>query len=440
MRSLRPTLGDSPRGSTLRQRRPAWSRVVKWCTDHLNFYRMRRRNGAPVRPEEIRRVSSPVIWGKGGLEPNVELAEDGKDVNAQKGELSNGELVERPLTPTQDIPDHPSPTHRGVQFPPTDGTPIPRHRHSTRRDTSSLSHIHGVSRANSPQLLPVRPPADLTLHRSRTLTRTHTFGPHSDAGNFGGFPNPISLATSLLFARRNTMPVPRTTTFASTHITGGERRPTDKLISYLTFDAEVGRNSNFRKLTMEQEDELGGVEYRALSLLLRVVVGYWLGMQLLAVLILAPWISTSGTFKPILNNPGTLVVNPTWFVFFQVFSAFSNDGLSLDDANMTNFQTAYLLQVIMGLLILGGNTGYPIFLRIIIQTWFLAFVLAALDCTDWFAFLILDIGNPQIDSIPIGTRVINGLFQALSVRSGGFAIVNLSTIAPALQFLYVVMM
>lgn len=50
-------------------------------------------------------------------------------------------------------------------------------------------------------------------------------------------------------------------------------------------------------------------------------------MQLVAVLILAPWLSTSGTYKPVFDDPGTVVVNPTWFVFFQVQSAFSNDGL-----------------------------------------------------------------------------------------------------------------
>lgn len=66
---------------------------------------------------------------------------------------------------------------------------------------------------------------------------------------------------------------------------------------------------------------------KALSLLLKITVGYWFGMQLLAVLILAPWLSTSRKYKSTFDNPGTLVVNPTWYTFFQVFSAFSNDGL-----------------------------------------------------------------------------------------------------------------
>ena len=86
---------------------------------------------------------------------------------------------------------------------------------------------------------------------------------HPDAGNFGGFPNPVARLTSALLARRTTLT--RTTTFASVHA-GGElvasKTAGAKLMSYLTFDAEVGRNSNFHKLTSEQEEELGGVEYR----------------------------------------------------------------------------------------------------------------------------------------------------------------------------------
>lgn len=59
------------------------------------------------------------------------------------------------------------------------------------------------------------------------------------------------------------MTMPRTTTLTSVH--GMADRIEDKgvkLVNYLTFDAEVGRNSNFRGLTKEQEEELGGVEYR----------------------------------------------------------------------------------------------------------------------------------------------------------------------------------
>ena len=53
--------------------------------------------------------------------------------------------------------------------------------------------------------------------------------------------------------------------------------------------------------------------------------------------------------------------------------------------------------------------------------------------TDWFFFLVLDIGNPEITAVPVGTRFAIGLLQALAVRSAGFGTVSLSALAPAVQ-------
>lgn len=60
--------------------------------------------------------------------------------------------------------------------------------------------------------------------------------------------------------------------------------------------------------------------------------------------------------------------------------------------------------------------------------------------TDWVAFLVLDIGNEVIESIPVGTRVLDGLFQSIAVRAAGFQTVSLLTLAPSVQMLYVIMM
>ena len=58
--------------------------------------------------------------------------------------------------------------------------------------------------------------------------------------------------------------------------------------------------------------------------------------------------------------------------------------------------------------------------------------------TDWFFFLVLDIGNPEIDSIPFGTRFLLGFLQATAVRAAGFATVTLSGLAPAVKYVHVV--
>jgi hypothetical protein len=91
---------------------------------------------------------------------------------------------------------------------------------------------------------------------------------------FGGFPNPVKAAASavsnrLLSTGGTTGPneLGRTTTLQSVHSEPGTglsdfaAGPT-RAVSYISFDAVVGRNSRFYSLTSAQRDELGGVEYR----------------------------------------------------------------------------------------------------------------------------------------------------------------------------------
>ena len=93
------------------------------------------------------------------------------------------------------------------------------------------------------------------------------------------------------------------------------------------------------------------------------------------------------------------------------------------------------------------------------QTWFLFTIVLALTfvplvvsnshethllyvgrLTDWTSFLVLDLKNPAIASIPVGVRVLDGFMQAIAVRAAGFAIVPLASLAPAVQVMYVFMM
>ena len=51
-----------------------------------------------------------------------------------------------------------------------------------------------------------------------------------------------------------------------------------------------------------------------------------------------------------------------------------------------------------------------------------------LNGIDWAAFELLNIRNPATETIPTHFRALDGLFQALAVRSGGFYVVNISTL------------
>ena len=66
--------------------------------------------------------------------------------------------------------------------------------------------------------------------------------------------------------------MPRTNTISGRGTISGETAQ-GKEVPYISFSAVVGRNSRFTALTDEQKDELGGVEYRALRVLLYIVIG-----------------------------------------------------------------------------------------------------------------------------------------------------------------------
>jgi len=70
-----------------------------------------------------------------------------------------------------------------------------------------------------------------------------------------------------------TMTMPRTNSIAGRGTINSGMAEETKEVPYISFSAVVGRNSRFHDLTEEQMDELGGVEYRGLRVLLYIVSG-----------------------------------------------------------------------------------------------------------------------------------------------------------------------
>ncbi|KZO98890.1 hypothetical protein CALVIDRAFT_511724 [Calocera viscosa TUFC12733] len=319
-------------------------------------------------------------------------------------------------------------------------------------------------------------------HRARRRTGSMSSGaamshighmhiPHRDRG-FGGWPGPHEL-----FAKINQKLFPKLhrTLSRTMSIALSETLPTAMQGSpYLSFTAVVGRNSKFHGLTSEQLEELGGVEFRALTLLLWLIGGYFVGIHLIVFFACALSGAYHNDYAYVFDNQQR-AVSPVWFGLFQAFAAFSNAGMSLVDTSMVPFDRAYGMIFPMIWAILAGNTAFPVFLRLTIwlvsrvtskatrlaetlrflldhprrcfvylfqspQTWLLTLVLVMLNSTDWIAFGLLDIGNPYVETIPVGVRVTDGLFQSISVRTAGFAIVSLGLLSPAVKLLYVIMM
>ncbi|KAI4225220.1 MAG: hypothetical protein L6R36_004084 [Xanthoria steineri] len=249
------------------------------------------------------------------------------------------------------------------------------------------------------------------------------------------------------------------------------------LIYHFSIPGMVGRNSHFSGLSFEDRQRLGGVEYRALEILFIVVPLYCFSWQILAAIGMGAWVANNG--RELTEGNG---LNPWWVGAFNAASGFSNSGMMLLDANMVAFQTSRYMLLTVALLVLAGNTCYPIFLRLILwtiwsllrfvpatpkvieyrvtlrflldhprrcytnlfqsrQTWWLLASLICLNAIDWAAFEILNIGNGIIaKGLSPSTRALQGLFQAFAVRSGGFYVVTILNLRIGLLVLYVIMM
>ncbi|OWP01770.1 hypothetical protein B2J93_3432 [Marssonina coronariae] len=246
----------------------------------------------------------------------------------------------------------------------------------------------------------------------------------------------------------------------------------DDTMPYLSWEPTVGRNSAFVDLTEEQREELGGIEYRSLKALSVILVFYIVGFSLFGIVCIVPWIFHKDSFGALVESAG---VRRIWWGLFTSSSAFTDLGFTLTPDSMVSFQKAQWLLVLMSFLIIIGNTGFPIMLRIIIwltskyipkdsglweelkflldhprrcftllfpgkATWWLFWILAILNGVDLVFFIILDLGNKIVTDLPVNIRILAGWFQAVSTRTAGFAVVNLAALHPAIQVSYLIMM
>ncbi|KAL6153873.1 hypothetical protein ACJQWK_01659 [Exserohilum turcicum] len=220
-------------------------------------------------------------------------------------------------------------------------------------------------------------------------------------------------------------------------------------------------------------EELGGVEHRALQVLLKIVVVYFFGLHLFGAICLIPWIHLApAKYKDYLASQGQ---DKTWWAIYSAQTMIDNLGLTLTPDSMISFRDATWPMLIMSFLAFAGNTFYPVFLRLVIwimwklapqdsslseslrflldhprrcytllfpsaATWILAAILFILNFLDTLLIVILDLNNPEVNVLPGGPRVLAALFQSASSRHTGTASFNLANVNPAVQFSLLVMM
>ncbi|KAF3392760.1 Low-affinity potassium transport protein [Penicillium rolfsii] len=381
---------------------------------HIAFLENQRKNKGALR------IPSPREYDRGGV---PEALDD--------GEVEENDQVQQPSSPRSDRPRSSTDSGENDQVGPLEGPHITINEPDFTRTRT---------RANTFSRLDTRPTIRETM--TKDGDETNALGPSTTKNTFRGI-------------------------FRS--LTQEQERPTQP---YLSWNATVARNSNFVDLTEEQRDELGGIEYRALKTLAVVLISYYVGFHLLGVICLVPWIVTVNTWGSVVTADG---VGRPWWAIFTSASAFNDLGFTLTPDSMTSFQRAVFPLLLLTFLIIIGNTGFPCMLRLIIwtlskfarqgtalweelkflldhprrcftllfprnATWWLFAILVALNGIDVIFFIILDLNDSTVTTLPPGIRVLDGLFQAAATRTAGLSVVSLSDLHPAIQVSYLIMM
>ncbi|WWD18193.1 hypothetical protein CI109_102642 [Kwoniella shandongensis] len=413
--------------------------------------------------------------------------------------LQNGASLYRTDSPqviTTALPDPIS--SRARQF-----TARQRLRQQTRMATINIGELQH-SRAQQPynpppQLPPIRlqsrPTATFHVPSDPEPVSHHIPHPigHKHTG-YGGFPTPLEILNQFIpqgAKQKFGKPVRRMALFtpsvyAASYQHGNEESWSEAIKGSVAkwmpeglTGLVVGRNSRFwtEELEDEELEQIGGVEYRALKLLTYFVSSYIILWHAVPFAIISIYFSKIHHWDSAFQASSGVqsgTVDKTWFSLFLSSAAYTGSGMSLIDQGLAPFQTCYLVIYVLIVVMLAGNHALPVMLRFCIwlgtkifrqgtihetlhfllehprrcflylfpshQTWYLVVILIAFMVIELFSFLVLNIGLPVLDSLGGWERFSDGLLQSLSVRAAGFGIVSVSQMAPAVLFMYIIVM
>ncbi|KAL0952812.1 hypothetical protein HGRIS_007037 [Hohenbuehelia grisea] len=257
-------------------------------------------------------------------------------------------------------------------------------------------------------------------------------------------------------------------------------------------------------LSDEQVEEIGGVEYRALRLLSYFVPFYFVLTQLFAYILFAPWLSSTTRYDGVFDAQPRLVQKPWFSLFQVMGAYTGGGLSLVDTGMVPFQSAYLMVFAIMFVILAGNHALTTFYLVLCVYVvmrrvslrffiWigyrflpldrddhealeflldhprrcfvYMSVLLVARVVTselkgcedirphfppfdphisfsaiEWVTFEVLNLGLPDYESLSIGVRTVVGLFQGLAARASGFSIVPIANFAPAMQFLYLVMM
>ncbi|CAM6098420.1 unnamed protein product [Calypogeia fissa] len=222
------------------------------------------------------------------------------------------------------------------------------------------------------------------------------------------------------------------------------------------------------RMCVDKREALRTVEYRALVVISRVVLCYYFGVQIIGFIMGAQLLRFPNAGE-IVKSKG---INPTFYAFYTSTAAFSNSGYYLTNDSMIAFQKSSFLLILYTILPLLGNTLYPPALRLMVwihhiaaaemekpvyeyllqyprrcftslfprsQTMWLIVAFLAFTSIQLIFLCSLEWHNAFAGMNTI-QKLVAGVYQAVGTRSSGGEVVDLYRLAPAILFLFSVMM
>lgn len=214
-----------------------------------------------------------------------------------------------------------------------------------------------------------------------------------------------------------------------------------------------------------QAAENDGLKYNSTKFLAYIVLGYLLAVHILGFNSVFMYMSLVPSARRVLKTKSISLLT---FSVFVIVSTFANCGFVPTNENMIVFRSnPGLLWLLMPQVLL-GNTLYPVSLRVVI--WVLektmkrvelSYILREMDyeylLSGWrccllgltiggfvlvqlIVFLAMEWNSLGLEGLSPYQKVVASLFQVMNSRHAGESIVDLSTIAPAILVIFIVMM
>ncbi|XP_057869526.2 cation transporter HKT1;3 [Cryptomeria japonica] len=212
------------------------------------------------------------------------------------------------------------------------------------------------------------------------------------------------------------------------------------------------------------------MEYKALTYLYRIVVAYFLLVQLGAFVLLQIYLFASPTATKILEKNS---VNKTFFSAYNAVTSFGNAGYSLLDSSMIPFRNHAFILLFLSFIVLVGNTMFGPCIWVIIsvlqrfgkgsrkevytylitnprncythlfpknQTLWLIITVMAINTLQTSFFCVLDWNSSSVNGLNFAEKIVDAVFQSVATRNAGNNVVNLVDLSPSMLVLMVGMM